>query len=573
MKDIEKERLSIYQNLSDEEMKNMTNEDFDDFEYLDALSQSEQKTSTQDLYSKALQVGYSGLSNEEKSKLDYEYSKSKASKSKSLDRVHAEMDANAVASKQMSDENVPTTTEKIVDGVKNSPKVVYEGVRTMVSPLAGIIGGSVEYSGNKAFGSVEDKKRTYEQTVRDSQQAAREGKGLVGFVSDPLNAASLLIPALAESKVVQGIGKLKQLGKFAPYARGVAELGAGALEGAGYSAAQGMMNGEVVDISSVAPGAILGGIGSGLKLAGKSSFPEIKSTKIDPKSVARVEEHLDEVLGYGILPSTAKGMEKQGTRRIEKLQPKYSKAVERIDKKIATPEEPMDALLQKSSRELGPEEAASYQNWVKSNPKIPLVSSVDEIGERAKQEFMDRLARRHALEATTEKMIDKDIATLIKSKAHLDKKAGKEVPEIGSILAGGDPIRAEELTRMRQSLSNPEMYKDPVAKLAMAKKDLGSSWRDAINSVLEQDPRYASIITDKVKADYALGKSIEQISQAPGSLGGMLFAPAPFGFHIPIHNDPFLKASMLYKTGQGIQKTQAGSHYRPKKEEKDEKKK
>lgn len=532
--------------------------------------------STQDLYSKALQVGYSGLSNEEKSKLDYEYSKSEASKSKSLDQVHSEMDANAVASKQMSDEN-----KKEMSGFKGwvdyalpeIPKagheIIKEGLAGITSPVLGAWDKFTGKHGN--IGNKEQK--SYAKAVSDSYEKGIANQGVEGFVSDPLNAASILLPAAAGTKVVQAIGKAKLLGKFAPAARGVAELGAGALEGAGYSAAQGMMNDEAVDISSVAPGAILGGIGSGLKLAGKSSFPEIKSTKIDPKSVARVEEHLDEVLGYGILPSTAKGMEKQGTRRIEKLQPKYSEAVERIDKKITTPEEPMDALLQKSAREMGPEEAASYQNWVKSNPKIPLVSSIDEIGERAKQEFMDRLARRHALEATTEKMIDKDIATLIKSKAHLDKKAGKEVPEIGSVLAGGDPIRAEELTRMRQSLSNPEMYKDPVAKLAMAKKDLGSSWRDAINSVLEQDPRYASIITDKVKADYALGKSIEQISQAPGSLGGMLFAPAPFGFHIPIHNDPFLKASMLYKAGQGIQKSQAGSHYRPKKEEKDEKKK
>lgn len=144
MTEYEKERLGKYDQFTDEELLQLPKEKKAEFKYLAEQEAQSEQSSEDSLYSKALQVGYSGLSNDEQSKLDYHYANSEAANKMSLDEVHAKMDANAAMSKQMSDANVTLVSETLVS-IKSktneivqdiTPQMVYTSISiVMVSPF------------------------------------------------------------------------------------------------------------------------------------------------------------------------------------------------------------------------------------------------------------------------------------------------------------------------------------------------------------------------------------------------------------------------------------------------------
>lgn len=115
-----------FNDLTDEEIEKFSSE-------IDENSVKEIKQSPVEnsLYTKGLQVGYSGLSKDEQAQLDYQYAKSEASKTMSIEEVRAKMDANAAVSRKMAEEN--KEDENIIESV-----VVY--VKENPFKITGIVG-------------------------------------------------------------------------------------------------------------------------------------------------------------------------------------------------------------------------------------------------------------------------------------------------------------------------------------------------------------------------------------------------------------------------------------------------
>lgn len=373
--------------------------------------------------------------------------------------------------------------------------------------------------------------RNFTDRMLDAQDAGRTNEGVMGFVSDPLNATTF-VPGIGEARLLQKAGKL-----------GTAlRLGASVAEGVGYGVGDALLRGQPIDASTVVLGGLGGAVGSGFREYGKASFPlpSKHSTKIDPSQTKIIKENISEVLGYGLLPSSKRGFERQAEERASLIGEAYDKGVAAVDP---------SKVGDKAAHSLDPSMDAFYQDVSRAhgiNPVYedrPYLTAADELFQKVGDSYRSRLSKRDALDATSERLLERDIERAKRSKVYRDLENQE--------IYGPDVYGGSDVASLRTTMSNPEMYKDPVAQTAMAKKDLGLAWRDAINQSLEADPRYSKFVTPDIKKGYKLASALDQVTQLPTKSNRMLI--------LPISVDPFLKSSLFFKSGEAIRRSNLGT--------------
>jgi hypothetical protein len=450
-------------------------------------------------------------------------------------------------------ENDPITDNRTAfekrggDPIGNMPSDMYQAVREALSVPAGVVTGTwnrfVGPKGN--IGSERDITKDIDSAITQGA----EGRGVAGLLADPLNATALL-PGVGEYLMATKLGKMAQ--KAGPViGETLVRAGAGAGEGAGYGALSLLDDtkdntaGKAIGHSAAFGGGF--GLGTGmLKGFGKDWFPGLSSQSnraVDPATKELVEQNLDQILGTGVFPKSKEGFYDLTDRERDLLGRHYTEAVRSVNPDKSweefnndirtnireipefTPFDEKAVLIKSAQKQFRDPLLASQKDY-------PFMRTIEDIKEKLQSGYEKRLAKRYAVTDAGMKMLDKDIQSVIRSKA-IDN------PEL--------PIyTAEELGRIRTAKTNPETYKDPIAENALAKKDLGRTWRDVVNAELESDPRYAAHVTDKVKKDYRLWSALEDVLDAPGRLG--LTDRLPGGLSL----SPYVKSSLAYKLGQGL---------------------
>ena len=575
MNEEEKKLYLFMKNASPEVLNSFTDDDADEFERLHKLYQSEQAEKKPDtLVDRVRRSGYSGLSEDDKKLFDSQYSESiEANKAKmSLDAVRKYADANKfnpdqyiqnadnleVAPSLPSVQNMQNdplastdphnpymTGENPIDALRNAAKDSYGAIRGVLALATSPYTGAWErFTGS---GGNINSDKNYSESVKAAEEKGNLGEGLPGFVSDPLNL-TMAVPSLGGYVMSSKLGKVAK--KAGPVIGETITRGAGgAIEGAGYGLLGSVdpTNDEsALDQAKI--GSIIGGslgLGGGLMRGlGKEWFPGLgtqSNRAVDPDTKILVKKNLDQILGTGLFPKSKEGFYNLSDKERELLSKEYDRAVKAISPKNKTWEEYVSQI--KNNIETGPTKNLTPDDLFKmaakfqiddplygSQNNIPFMRNIKDLEDKLKSGYRKRLAKRDALDDKLVKLLVRDILTVVKSKAEL-------FPDI-SVHSG------EELGWVRTNKTNPETYKDPVAEVAMAKKDLGRTWRDVINAELESDPRYAEHITNKVKKDYALWSSLEDVLDAPGKIG--LTDRLPGGLSL----SPYLKSSSAYKVGQ-----------------------
>lgn len=535
-------------------------------------SETVEQKQPDNLVTRIQKFGYSGLSDADKKVFDEQYKTSvKANQAKmSLRQVQAFADANKDAPDQyiqnadnisvapslpsvQNMENDPITDNRTAfekrggDPIGNMPSDMYQAVRDALSVPAGVVTGTwnrfVGPKGN--IGSERDITKDIDSAITQGA----EGQGAEGVMADPLNL-TMVIPGLGEAVMATKLGKIAQ--KAGPViGESLLRGAAGAGEGAGYGALSLLDDtkhntvGKAIGHSAAFGGGL--GVGTGIfKGLGKDWFPGLSSQSnraVDPATKKLVEQNLDQILGSGVFPKSKEGFYDLTDRERDLLGKHYTKAIKAVNPSTSWEDvvddirnnirsRPEFSLLTEDVAMKGAARTQFENPLLASQNKMPFMRNIADIKEKLKSGYEKRLAKRYAVTGPGMKMLDKDIESVIRSKA-IDN------PEL--------PIyTADELGWIRTAKTNPETYKDPIAENALAKKDLGRTWRDVVNAELESDPRYAAHVTDKVKKDYRLWSALEDVLDAPGRLG--LTDRLPGGLSL----SPYLKSSLAYKLGQGL---------------------
>lgn len=421
---------------------------------------------------------------------------------------------------------------------------------------------------NKGEGYWSGYARKYPETVAEAQR----GEGVAGVLADPANL-SFLIPGLAE---YAGAGKLGEglASAVSKYPISSRALGS-AIEGVGYTAASEALDPTkkfmATDATSSAgskllhyglAGGLAGTLGAGgayMRNAGKESFPGIMSrtsTAITQDARRTLEANLDDIMSRGIIPKNRAGYRIMADEETAKLGREYDRGIE-----AATP-----TSFDYPQHGMSPTEVYHRYNIVE-NPgvfegNLPLLTPLSDVKSAVESAYRDKLAKGDILSDKNIKKLDKSIENARASAAHRQKleqyvgdmKADLEVDPSGT--GAGElellerilenPVyEARDLSTLRNNMMNPNMYKkiDKGAS-GIADRDLSVSYRDAINDILESDPRYAAAVTPEVKANYALYKSLGAVVDKPGAIG--LANRLPWGQSV----DPWRAASVKYNIGR-----------------------
>ena len=239
------------------------------------------------LYSKALQYGYSGLSDDEKAKLDFEYSKSNAAKTKSLDQVHTEMDANAKISQQMAE---PGKQEWESEHLPNTAQKLYQGAREIVGKVSNIIPATAaavmgsEYKLDPATGlAVKDpENQTAVQRFKNEYNASTEdvkkGEGLASVLADPMNVVGGIVGSVTKiPKVMSYVDKIPAISTVSElaskYPKTSEAITGGTLGTLGSYLGKGENDDHRFSMNDVASGLMAGAIN-----------PIIQQSRLNPKS-------------------------------------------------------------------------------------------------------------------------------------------------------------------------------------------------------------------------------------------------------------------------------------------------
>lgn len=192
------------------------------------------------------QVGYSGLSKEDKLLFDLQYPSSQVGKSgtMSLPEVQRYTDQMAKSSEQIAKES----NENAGDA--------YTLARNLISiPVGGAL-GTLEYGKDKLFreGGAESNKPWVEY-VKDAMKVGNEGEGATGLFSDPINLG-LVVGTGGSSVAGQGL-----LRSGLDFAKGAAKQGIGS----GVQYLENTKNPELSDLAKdVGVGSLIGGVGTAL---------------------------------------------------------------------------------------------------------------------------------------------------------------------------------------------------------------------------------------------------------------------------------------------------------------------
>ena len=532
----------------------------DGWETISVTETPEYKSSYDQLKEDALRVGYSGLSDSQKQMIKSAYPQSLAGKA---GRPFEEM------TRQMDEQAGQYISEKEAAERDANAGNAYTAAKAFLSVPASFITAGwdklthTEHESSPEGKAIPVQDKPYMDYVKESQQAAHENRGLTGFASDPMNVISFGPGGRAISKgITKGAERLKPAlgeGKL----QDIPAILGNAAEGAAYGAGDAFMNDRDIGHSALLGagfGGVLGGASDMAKAYSKHSFPGLNSQEnrnLDPAAAQMVKDNFDKIMSPGILPKTKEGFYNLADKEKEELSKYYDAALENVNydmevesmKKNLGPGGPFaqlgakgvtpdDVILFYGYRKY--DDPAGWAKNVEEFPEIPLVTTLEILKEQLAKEYKTKLARRNALSSSAERLLDKDIEAVGKSRDFLGK---------------GISISPEEASLLRTSKTNPETYKDPVAEMALARKDLGTSWRDVVNEHLESDPRYAKHVTAQVKKDYKLWKSLENVLDNPGRMG--------LGDRVPLLNfslSPYLKSSTSYKLGEALG---AGVRLRP----------
>lgn len=443
------------------------------------------------------------------------------------------------------DYNTPQKDDRLTDLVKTG----YQKVREGLAYPAGLITGSLEkgaqYIPVIGESTKEEERKPLSDYISENIQSGKENKGLTGVIADPMNL-TMFVPGLGEvamgSKLVKsglkGAGALSKLSEYPSISEAIIRGGTGAIEGAGYGGISGGEKGA--EYGSVIGGGL--GLGSGLmKGLGKSLFPGINdqnNRKVTELAIDNVKDNLDMFLSQGILPQTKNGMLDIVDRNKNRIGKKYSEGIETLDNPNINGE---TIDLERLKTEIGGLEPTTKLEEIYNNPdlqskiagyNLPFARTLEGIKSKIVDMFEVRLASRDALDESSQRLLESDLESALRSKA-------KRTPD--------NPLySAKELSELRNNKTNPETYRNPDSKISMARKDLGRTWRDVINSELESDPRYIQHVTPELKKEYGTYSNIEDLINSPGRIG--LADRLPLGLAV----GPWLKSSTLYKVGQGL---------------------
>ena len=120
-------------------------------------------------------------------------------------------------------------------------------------------------------------------------------------------------------------------------------------------------------------------------------------------------------------------------------------------------------------------------------------------------------------------------------------------------------LTPKQLSELRTALSDPSMYRDPIAEVAVLKRDVGQAIHQAATERLMQIPEYKVVMGNAVKDNklvfkkgsvpqkYKLEMNLQNVIEHPGSIG-LSDRLNLFGLLNPAVS-PWLKASTLYKGG------------------------
>jgi len=230
----------------------------------DKEPESKQSPVANDLYTKGLQVGYSGLSKDEQAQLDYQYAKSEASKTMSIEEVRAKMDANAAISRKMAEENKPASgfSGFVTDVIPEMPRAGYQAAKDMMAGIVGPYVGGIETlykhylepQAKDVNGKAVVEDNDLETNINKAIETGSKGEGFTGFISEPTN----LIPGLPVARFGKGVPGV--------IGRALAEGG----KNAAVTGFEDVMNDQTENIGrdmvlSGIIGSVLGGVGSSSK--------------------------------------------------------------------------------------------------------------------------------------------------------------------------------------------------------------------------------------------------------------------------------------------------------------------
>lgn len=425
-------------------------------------------------------------------------------------------------------------------------KAGYQKVREGLAYPAGLITGSLEkgaqYLPVIGESTKEEQRKPISDYISENIKAGKDNEGLTGVIADPMTL-TMFVPGLGEVAMGSDIVKAAIkgsgiIGRNPTISEAIIRGGAGAIEGAGYGGLSGGEKGA--EYGSVIGGGL--GLGSGLmKGLGKSWFPGLtdqNNRKITEMTRDNVKDNLDMFLSQGILPQTKNGMLDIVDRNKERIGQKYSEGIKTLDNPKINGE---TVDLERLKTELSEIDQTTKLEELYNNPglqtkisdyNLPFARTLEGLKPKMVDKFEYRLASRDALDKSSQRLLESDLESALKSKI-------KRSPD--------NPLySAKELSELRTNKTNPETYKNPDSKIAMARKDLGRTWRDVINGELESDPRYAQFVTPELKKEYGTYSNIEDLINSPGRTG--LADRLPLGLAI----GPWLKSSATYKVGQGL---------------------
>jgi hypothetical protein len=391
------------------------------------------------------------------------------------------------------------------------------------------------------------------------------GEGLAGALSDPINA-TMFMPGVGE--LVQA-GKLGKAGVYLAEHPALAKGISSGIEGGGYTGlSQALDPNKDYSAGEIALGAGLGGLlgagGQALKNDAKESFPGIYSSTsraIDDNARKNLINNLDDILRPGIWPKNRAGFRRMADDQTAVIGEAYDKGIA-----SATPR----------SFHSGPDELSSAMSpthayhefglgdFDKVSEGLPMLTPISEIEDAVGNIYKDKLAQGDLLNPKNIKKLDKSIETAKESAIHrqgLKEYVSARMPDEDlPLIKGEDPLgrteildkllsdpvyEARDLSTLRKNMMKPNMYKKlDKGSGGLADRELSTSYRDAINDILESDPRYSEFVTPEIKKNYALYKSLSNVVDKPGAIG--LADRLPWGQSV----DQWRSASLKYKLGE-----------------------
>jgi hypothetical protein len=123
---------------------------------------------------------------------------------------------------------------------------------------------------------------------------------------------------------------------------------------------------------------------------------------------------------------------------------------------------------------------------------------------------------------------------------------------------GEAAISHDVLSRMRNHITNPFTYGDPLGTAGVLSKETSRAWHDAINDVFSQNPEYVAALGKETPRKFALARSLEDVLAHPGNLGlqdRMMFGLPHVPFVLNDAVDHWVRPSLYYKAGKAIQRT------------------